>query len=56
MLSVIALLGGSVGASTASHAEVGYGLPAVETLGTDSDYSGFMRAGVPEVLRVQATQ
>ncbi len=54
MLSVIALLGVSVGASTASHAEAGYGLPAVETLGADSDYSGFMHAGVPEALRVQA--
>jgi len=54
MLSVIALLGVSVGASTASHAEAGYGLPAVETLGADSDYSGFMRPGVPEALRVQA--
>ncbi len=54
MISVIALLGVSVGASTASHAEAGYGLPAVETLGADSDYSGFMRPGVPEALRVQA--
>ncbi len=54
MLSVIALLGVSVGAGTASHAESGYGLPAVETLGADSDYSGFMHAGVPEALQVQA--
>ena len=54
ILGVVALLGGSVGASTASHAEAGYGLPAVETLGADSDYTGFMRAGVPEALRVQA--
>ena len=54
MISVIALLGVSVGASTASHAEAGYGLPAVETLGADSDYSGFMLAGVPEALRGQA--
>ncbi len=54
MLSVIALLGVSAGASTASHAELGHGLPAIETLGADSDYSGFMRAGVPDALRVQA--
>ena len=54
MLSVVALLGVSFGASTASHAEAGFGLPAVETLGADSDYSGFMHAGVPEALRVQA--
>lgn len=54
ILGVVALLGGSVGASTASHAEAGQGLPAVETLGADSDYTGFMRAGVPEALRVQA--
>ena len=54
MLSVVALLGVSVGASTASHAEAGSGLPAVETLGANSDYSGFMHAGVPEELRVQA--
>ena len=54
ILGVIALLGGSVGASTASHAKAGHGLPAVETLGADSDYTGFMRAGVPEALRVQA--
>ena len=54
ILGVVALLGGSVGASTASHAEAGHGLPAVETLGADSDYTGFMRAAVPEALRVQA--
>ncbi len=54
MLGVIALLGGSVGVITASHAETGYGRPALETLGADSDYSRFMRAGVPEALRLQA--
>ncbi len=54
ILGVVALLGGSVGASTASHAKAGHGLPAAETLGADSDYTGFMRAGVPEALRVQA--
>ncbi len=56
ILGVVALLGGSVGASTASHAEAGHGLPAVETLGADSDYTGFMRAGVPETVRVQAVR
>ena len=54
ILSVIALLGGSVGVNTASHAETGYGLPALETLGADSDYSRFMQEGVPEALRLQA--
>ncbi len=56
ILGVVALLGGSVGASTANHAKAGHGLPAVETLGADSDYTGFMRAGVPETVRVQAVR
>ncbi len=40
ILGVVALLGGSIGASTASHAEAGHGLPAVEILGAGSELAG----------------
>ncbi len=42
------------GTEAGENAEAIAGLPDIETLGKDSDYTGFLRAGVPEALQNMA--
>ena len=53
-VSVAVLFGGTVGVNAATSTPVPLALPSVGSLGADSDYTVFMREGVPEALRVQA--
>ncbi len=53
-VSVAVLLGGTVGVNATTSAPMSLALPSVGSLGADSDYTVFMREGVPDALRLQA--